>query len=97
MAREINEENAREAICRVLSCIGIGAAEENCEEMFERNTLVAVPAAMHNDLPDRLLGCAVNVCTDEPFEWTVEQTAPEIDEETTFEHLYQDWFVQIIA
>ena len=96
MGLDLNEENAKDAYCRVLAATGIGAAVNDCDDILPQIVWVVVPADMHEDYPARLLAAAIQICTDEPYEWTVEDTEPEIDEESTFESVWEEWFTQIL-
>jgi len=90
------EENLKKAFCKMLSCMGIGAAEADCESLFHKVIKVIVPGSMHNDLPNRLLSSANSVCTKEPFYWRVDQKLPHIFEDTTFQEIFNNWFIKIV-
>jgi hypothetical protein len=96
MGRELNEQNAKEAYCTVLAATGIGGAVNNCDDVLPQIVWVVVPADMHEDYPARLLAAAIQICTDEPYEWTVENVEPEIDEESSFQSVYDEWFTLIL-
>lgn len=96
MPRELNEENLKEAYCKVLVCTAIGAADDNCDEVLPKLVKVVVPELMHEDYPARLLACANQVCSNEPYGWIVDQNEPEINDDTTFLVLYKGWFKEIM-
>ncbi len=97
MSLELNNENAMKAYCAVLACTGIGAAKNNCDEVLTKTVKVVVPVSTHDDYTARLLACANQVCTDEPYVWRVDQTEPPaLTDETVFQNLYDDWFKNII-
>ena len=93
MSTPLNEENLKQAFYKVLQCTGIGGADA---QMLSKRVWVVVPEDMHDDYPARLLGCANHVCATDPYDWTVENTEPEIGEETTFQSLYDDWLSEIV-
>lgn len=97
MPLELNESNLKKAFCQVLACTGIGAAIANCDEVLKQNVLVAVPVEMHSDYPARLLACAIKICTNEPYYWSVKEEEPQIDAETTFQSVYEKWFLKNIC
>ena len=94
MAMELNEANLKEAYFKVLECTGIGAASE---DILPKNVLVTVPQSMHEDFSPKLLGCAINVCANSPFEWTVDNVEPTINADTTFQSLWDDLFTVIVT
>lgn len=96
MARELNEQNLKEAYCKVLACTDIGAAESNCDGLFPKLVKVVVPQSMHKDFPARVLACAINVCAGDPYGWNVKHREPEIGDDTTFGILYETWFKKIV-
>lgn len=96
MALELNEENLKEAYCKVLACTGIGAAVSNCDDLLPKKVLVVVPQELHDDYPAKLLACAIKICTDDPYGWTVKNEEPEIAEDTAFQSLYDDWLMGIV-
>jgi hypothetical protein len=96
MPRELNEGNLKEAYCKVIASTGVGAAEKNCDDVLPKHVWLVVPEPMHDDYPARLLACANQVCTNEPYGWKVDQTEPEVEDETTFHLLYEDWFKAIV-
>lgn len=94
---ELNEENLKKAFCEVLYCTGLGAAQNNCEELMEKNVLETVPESQHETYPDELLACTIRICTKDPYNWTVEESKPEIDSEMTFYLLWYNWIIEIIS
>ncbi len=96
MSRELTEENLKEAYSKALGKVGIGAAQHDCDALMEKTVLVVVPQDMHDDFPERLLEAVTTVCTDEPYDWVVVDSEPEIKENTTFEDLFNDWFTFVI-
>jgi len=96
MARELNEENRKEAYCKVLACTAVGAAESNCDKLFPKLVKVVVPQSLHEDYPVKLLACANRICTDEPYGWSVDPQEPDLGDDTTFADLYESWFKKIV-
>jgi hypothetical protein len=96
MPRELNEENLKEAYCKVIACTGIGAAEDNCDEVFPKLVKVVVPEPMHDDYPAKLLACAINICTNKPYGWVVQNEEPSIGDTTTFQSLWSEWFTHVV-
>jgi hypothetical protein len=96
MPRELNEENLKEAYCKVIACTGIGAAEDNCDEVFPKLVKVVVPQPMHDDYSAKLLACAIKICTNEPYGWRVTEREPDIKDNTSFADLYESWFREIV-
>ena len=97
MAMTLNEENLKKAYFKVIECTGIGAAVHDAETLLPENVLKTVPQSMHEDYVARLLGCAINICANEPYEWTVKNEDPAIDENTTFQSLWDNWITEIIT
>lgn len=98
MAMVLNEANLKEAYFKVLECTGLGAADSNGEDLLlPKNVLVTIPQSKHEDYAAELLGCAVKVCANEPYEWTVKNEEPNIDVDTTFQSLWDNWFTEIIT
>ncbi len=96
MGLELNEKNAKEAYCNALACTAIGAAVNHCEDVLPKTVLLVVPERMHDDYPARLLACAIDIGTNDPYRWSVENKEPTIDAETTFQSLWNDWFITIL-
>lgn len=96
MSSEFNEENLKEAYCKVVACTGIGAVDKNCQDVLEKQVKVAVPESMHEDYPARILGCANQVCTTEPYLWRVTQREPVIEDDTTFDEIFKNWFKRVV-
>ena len=96
MACELNEENLKKAYRETLACTGIGKAINKCDEMLPELVKKVVPEAMHKSYPAQLLACAVKICTNEPYKWTVKNEEPIIDNSTTFEYLWYNWFIYIV-
>ncbi len=97
MAMELNEANLKKAYFKVLECTGLGAAARADDVLLSKNVMVTVPESMHEDYAARLLGCAIKVCADAPYEWTVENKEPAIDKDTTFQSLWDNWIIEIIT
>jgi len=97
MAMTLNEDNLKEAYFKVIKCSGFGAAEKEGEALFPKKVLVSIPEAMHEDIAARFLGCVTRVCVNTPYNWTVENNEPTVDEDTTFKSLWDDWFAEIIS
>ena len=97
MAMTLNKANLKEAYFKVIECTGFGAAAKDGEALLPKNILVTVPKSMHEDYASRLLGCTINVCANEPYEWTVKNEEPTIDEDTTFQSLWDNWITEIIT
>ena len=96
MGLELNEKNLTEAYCKALACTAIGAAVNHCDDLLPKTVLVVVPEEMHDDYPARLLACAIRICNKDPYRWSVENIEPTIDADTTFQSLWNDWFITII-
>lgn len=90
------EEKLKEAFGKVLVATGLGAAANDLDALLPQNVWKVVPEAMHKDYPAKLLEATKAICTKAPYGWTVDELAPEIDDETTFGDLYNDWFTAII-
>ncbi len=86
----------KEAYCKVIASTGIGAAEDNCDEIFPKLIKVVVPQPMHDDYPAKLLASATEICANEPYSWVVKKEEPTIDENTTFQSLWSDWLARIV-
>ncbi|MFQ5604468.1 MAG: hypothetical protein ACE5HS_14455 [bacterium] len=96
MALEQTPENLKKAYCESLACTGIGAAVNHCDGLFPQEVLVVVPQDQHDDYPEKLLLCVNQVCTKEPYVWTVDQIQPVINAGATFQDLFDNWFNEII-
>jgi|GEM_PF-1938186 len=97
MSAEFTEKILVEAFCKTVACTGYGAFEDSEKEHFEENVLTTVPENMHEDYPDNLLLCSINICEKEPYSWEVDNTPPIITNETTFGDLFDDWFKSILS
>ena len=97
MAMTLNEANLKKAYFKVIECTGFGAAAKDGETLLPKNVLVTVPESMHEDYAAKLLGCAIKVCANEPYEWTVKNEEPAIDKDTTFQSLWDNWITEIIT
>ena len=97
MAKDLNEENLKEAFFKVLVCTSIGQAESSKrEELLNVNVKKSVPESMHESYSSKLLGCAIKICVDNPYVWQVTHKEPTISENTTFGTLYESWFIRIV-
>ena len=92
----LNEESAKKAFGEVIACTGIGSADEGCDALLPEKVLVRVPHSMHSDYPARLLAGAIKVCSHDPYGWCVDQQEPTLADTTTFQSLWDDWFLKII-
>jgi len=91
---EYNEKNLMHAWCKTLACTKIGQAENpsGCAELQPKEVKKTVPEPMQDAYPTALHLCAIRVCTNKPYLWQVASIMPEIDDTTTFEELFADWF-----
>jgi len=90
------EQKLKEAFCKALACTGIGAAENNCDEVLPQVVKHVVPQDQHSDFPVRFLACVTKVCTGDPYKWRVDQKVPDSSDTTTFQELYDGWFKDIV-
>lgn len=93
----LDEANLKESYFKVLASTGIGAAVNNGELLLPKQVMVIVPESMHNDYPARLLGSAIQICANEPYLWTVKNIEPQVDQDTTFQTLWDQWMIEIIT
>lgn len=97
MAKELNGANALEAYCGVIACTGVGAAASNCSVVLPKIIKVTVPQEEHDTYPERLLECAKQICAGEPYGWSVEDKTPSVEDDTTFQDLFDEWFKEIVT
>lgn len=91
------EEKLYEAYCKIVACTGVGAFIACEKENFEKVILISIPENMHSEFSSNLLQCAINICTNEPYYWQVDNKQPEINSNTTYKDLYNNWFLEIIS
>jgi len=96
MPLPLTEENAEKGFCAVLACTGIGAATDNCDSIRKELIRKIVPESMLDTYSARLLACANTVCGNEPYRWTVVKEEPAIEDKTTFDDLWNGWFIHIV-
>ena len=97
MSLPLSSESVQKACCKVIACTGIGAAEnDDCNGLLDKKVWVVVPESMHRDYSEKLLACAMKVCANDPYGWTVDKTAPEINDDTTFRQICELWLMKIV-
>ena len=93
----LNEANLKKAYFEVIACTGIGAAVNDGEALLvEKCFSDGTRSDATRIFPHRLLGCAIQVCASEPYLWTVQNIEPTIDQDTTFQSLWDHWIIEIV-
>lgn len=93
---ELTPANRLKAYAAVLDALGMGATAQGCAALMPMKVLHSVPSKMHSDLPHRLLAAATAVCCAPPYSWGIKRIEPTIDQGTTFQSLFDEWFVSLI-
>ena len=97
MSLSLTEENVNKACCQVIASAGVEvAAGDDCNVLLDRQVWVVVPESMHGDYPNRLLDCAIKICSGEPFGWTMDRGEPHINADTTFRDICEVWLMRIV-
>ncbi len=98
MAKELTMENAKAAFLDVLAKIRIDVEGAGGWDLLsEKKILVITPLEFHDILPNRLLQSVKSVCQNEPYSWDVVERDPEINDDTTLQSLFDDWFTRILS
>jgi len=97
MSATFDESTLKKAFFEVLCHSNFSAFAKEGEENMSSNVLIATPVEMQEELPETLLESALFVCTKAPYEWSVNDTKPQIEKETTFKNLYDNWFRNILS
>jgi len=97
MPDEISEEKLKSAFFRTLVHLGLTIFETEYEKYFSNKILLTVPLEKQKQFPRKLRQSAVYICTRSPYQWRVDDSTPQINDNTTFEDLYNQWFKTIIS
>ncbi len=97
MAADFSDNNLTEAFCKCVACTDFGDFASNGLNHFDDNVLVSIPAEMQDNFPERLLQCAIEICTKEPYLWGVNGDEPVINKDTLFKDLFNEWFKNLLS
>ncbi len=93
--QEFNDDNIKSAYLKTLKSVWDNF--DNIENIFSEKVLEKIPADLHWELPNVLYLKTKEICSDAHQNWKVKYVIPEINENTTFEDLYEKWFKNLLG
>ena len=96
MPMELTVENLKKAYLETLKSTGIGAVESNSDGVLAEKVKKAIPLEKQDTYPEVLLEAAKRICTREPYGWIVRDELPSIDDNTSFQMLFDDWLSRMV-
>lgn len=94
MTPQSPNEMFKNAFANMLDLIGFNANEIMTN--MSQKVLVLVPTEKRDNIADELLLCMGKVCSTAPYDWDIKDTVPNIQDSTTFEDLFNGWFINNI-
>jgi len=77
--------------------INISDNLKNIEGIFSEKVLEKIPVDLQQELPEILYLKTKEICSNMNYKLKADKVIPEINENTTFEDLYEKWFKNLLG
>jgi len=93
--RRIDDDDIKSAYSKIF--INISDNFNNIEGIFSEKVLEKIPVDLQQELPEILYLKTKEICSNMNYKLKADNVIPEINENTTFEDLYEKWFKNLLG